>query len=143
MGATRKAEFIAALAKYLVEDQARKSIELQMGQESAKEWAHLRSLTPLSGYPSVEEAQEELEDFLGAKKGPGSQPVPLPENEFYCYLDPKTVEGNKITNADGRIFLVRESESWVLNHAHNCIEGGDMPCLCRHIGEHVFIISTR
>lgn len=59
-----KAQFIHELAKYLVGDQAKKSIELQMGKESAKQWAKLRSATPLFGYPTVEEAEAELTKFL-------------------------------------------------------------------------------
>ena len=60
-----KAAFIKALARYLVEKQAMKSIELQMEKESAKEWAALRSATPLFGYPTVEEAEAQLTEFLG------------------------------------------------------------------------------
>lgn len=60
----RKARFIQALAEYLVADQAKKSIELQLGKESAKQWSNLRSTTPLFGYPTVEEAVETLTDFL-------------------------------------------------------------------------------
>lgn len=60
----RKDRFIQALAEYLVADQAKKSIELQMGKESAKQWLNLRSMTPLFGYPTVEEAVETLTEFL-------------------------------------------------------------------------------
>ena len=42
-----------------------KSIELQMGKESAKEWSKLRDATPLFGYYSnIEKAIKELEEFL-------------------------------------------------------------------------------
>lgn len=62
----RKRNFIKALAKFLVGNEGRKSIELQMGKELAKEWAELRGATPLHGYyPDVEEAERELEEFLG------------------------------------------------------------------------------
>lgn len=60
----RKAEFVRALAEYLVGDQARKSIELEMGKESAKQWAKLRGAAPLMGYPTVEEAEKILTEFL-------------------------------------------------------------------------------
>ena len=60
-----KKAFIAALAEYLVGDQVKKSIHLQLGKESAVQWSKLRGLTPLHGYPTVEEAQKILEDFLG------------------------------------------------------------------------------
>lgn len=59
-----KEEFIKALAVYLVKDQARKSIELEMQKPAAEEWAALRSLTPLFGYPTVEEAVTVLTEFL-------------------------------------------------------------------------------
>lgn len=56
--------FIRALAVYLVGDQVKKSIELQMNKESALEWQHLRCATPLFGYPTVEEAIVVLDKFL-------------------------------------------------------------------------------
>jgi hypothetical protein len=44
------------------------SIALQLNggiaREQAKLWADIRSATPLFGYPSVEEAEEELNEFL-------------------------------------------------------------------------------
>jgi len=61
----KKRRFIRALAEFLAGDQARKSIELQMGKDHAKEWAALRSACPLHGYPTVEEAEQELTEFLG------------------------------------------------------------------------------
>lgn len=62
----RKKLFVRTLAKFLVEHEGRKSIELEMGKELAKEWAELRSATPLHGYYSdIEEAVKELEEFLG------------------------------------------------------------------------------
>lgn len=60
----RKSEFIRQLAVYLVGDQARKSIELAMGNEAAQKWAELRNATPLFGYPTVSEAEEILSEFL-------------------------------------------------------------------------------
>jgi hypothetical protein len=60
----KKKKFICALAEYLVKDQARKSVELQFGKDSAKEWSELRSTTPLFGYPTVEEAEKTLTEFL-------------------------------------------------------------------------------
>lgn len=56
----RKEQFIKALAVFLVKDQAQKSIELQMGKTSAKEWAELRSKSGILGYPTVEEAESHL-----------------------------------------------------------------------------------
>lgn len=61
---TAKDKFIRQLAQFLAGDQAKKSIELEMGKESAKEWAALRGTTPLFGYPSVEEAEATLREFL-------------------------------------------------------------------------------
>ena len=60
-----KAMFIRELADYLVKDQARKSIELEMGMVSAQEWARLRGKTPLFGYPTIEQAIVQLTNFLG------------------------------------------------------------------------------
>jgi hypothetical protein len=59
-----KDEFIKALAEFLVNDQGLKSIQLEVGGTFAKEWAHLRSTTPLFGYPTVEEAEQVLRDWL-------------------------------------------------------------------------------
>lgn len=62
---TTKKDFIKALAEYLVGNETMKSIELQMGKESAKEWQKLRSATPLVGYyPDINKAIKELEEFL-------------------------------------------------------------------------------
>jgi hypothetical protein len=60
----RKAEFIRALAEFLVADQAAKSIQLEMGLDYAKQWAALRAKAPLFGYPTVEEAVADLSEFL-------------------------------------------------------------------------------
>lgn len=59
-----KHRFIRALAEFLVATQARKSIELEMGKKSAMEWGTLRSATPLMGYPTVDEAEVTLTEFL-------------------------------------------------------------------------------
>ncbi len=60
----RKLEFIDTLAEFLVNDQASKSIQLQMQKPMALEWAKLRKHTPLSGYTTVEEAKLILREFL-------------------------------------------------------------------------------
>lgn len=65
MSSDRKAEFIRVLANYLAgPNQALKSMEFQMGQSHAKEWAELRQATPLFGYPTVDEAIKTLTEFL-------------------------------------------------------------------------------
>lgn len=61
----RKAAFIRGLAIYLAEEQSKKSIQLQMNQDHAKEWARLRNLSGLFGYPTVDEAEESLQELLG------------------------------------------------------------------------------
>lgn len=61
----RRQELIQRLAEYLVQDQARKSIELSMGKPSAEEWARVRSASPLLGYPTVDEAFNQLCEFFG------------------------------------------------------------------------------
>jgi hypothetical protein len=57
--------FARRLAEYLAGDQARRSIELEMGRPGAVEWAELRGLTPLAGYPTVDEAEKALLAFFG------------------------------------------------------------------------------
>lgn len=61
---TPKQRMIKALAKFLVENQTQKSIELQMGKASAKEWAELRQNSNLMGYPTVEEAEKTLTELF-------------------------------------------------------------------------------
>lgn len=60
----KKQAFIKQLAQFLAGDSARKSIELQMGKPHAKEWAELRSATPLFGWVTIEEAEKTLMEFL-------------------------------------------------------------------------------
>ena len=69
----KKTLFIKALAGFLAGNQAGKSIELEMESRSprlapmtswAQEWAKLRDMTPLFGYPTVEEAERSLMEFL-------------------------------------------------------------------------------
>jgi hypothetical protein len=60
----RRKAFIRALAEFLCGDQARKSIELQMGKPHASEWAALRSASPIQGWADVDEAEETLTSFL-------------------------------------------------------------------------------
>lgn len=60
-----KRDFTRALARFLVCNQAGKSIDLEMGKEYAKEWSELRATTPLSGYPNLDEAEEQLLAWLG------------------------------------------------------------------------------
>ena len=70
--ADRKAKFIRALAEFLSGDSAAKSIALEMEAKHppslrpawVKEWAKLRSATPLFGYQPVEEAEKVLTEFL-------------------------------------------------------------------------------
>ena len=59
-----KKRFVEALAEYLVDDQAKKSMELEMGKPDAEMWAKMRNLTPLRGYPTVERAIHELTVWL-------------------------------------------------------------------------------
>lgn len=59
-----KRDFLRALAEYFCKDQAKMSIYLEMGSEHAKTWARLRSLTPIRGYPTVDEAERMLSEFL-------------------------------------------------------------------------------
>lgn len=62
--AREKRAFIALLARYFAENQSIKSAMLETGSPAAKDWAKLRAATPLYGYPTVEEAERILADFL-------------------------------------------------------------------------------
>jgi len=61
---SQKDLFVRELAVYLVANQATMSIKLQMGSPEAVTWAKLRGATPLFGYPTVDEAEVQLRDFL-------------------------------------------------------------------------------
>jgi hypothetical protein len=63
--------FLDQLTSFLVDNQAGKSIRLEMEQSApgnylmlAREWAALRSATPLFGYPTPAEARKILARFL-------------------------------------------------------------------------------
>ncbi len=69
----KKQILIEELAHFLVDDQAAKSIALQMDHQRpdtdprpklAVEWAKLRSASTLHGYPDLPEAIETLEALL-------------------------------------------------------------------------------
>lgn len=69
-----KHRFIAQLARFLCENEAGKSIALELEQRHppliaampklAHEWAQLRCTVPIHGYKSVEEAEQILTEFL-------------------------------------------------------------------------------
>lgn len=60
-----KQAFVAALAEFLVERQSVKSVQLECGSPTAKEWAALRATTPIQGYPTKAEAVKQLSEWLG------------------------------------------------------------------------------
>ncbi len=60
----KQQRFIQLLAKYLVGDQARMSIKLSMSDPAAVAWAELRSATPITGWPTIEEAEKTLTEWL-------------------------------------------------------------------------------
>jgi hypothetical protein len=64
----RRRDFVRSLAEYLVGNQVERSIELSMHTRQAIQWAHIRSLTPLLGYPTVDEAEDTLREFLMLEK---------------------------------------------------------------------------
>lgn len=66
----RKAHFVRALAEYFCGDQARMSILLEMRRPEALAWAKLRGATPLSGWASVEQAEQQLAEWLGIPLAP-------------------------------------------------------------------------
>lgn len=55
---------IDAIAHMLVDDQPRKSIDLQLQKPYAQEWAKVRNLTSIHGYATFEEAVECLRSDL-------------------------------------------------------------------------------
>jgi hypothetical protein len=61
----RKEALIRALAEYLVGDEFRKSIDLQMGKPDAKAWSKIRGCTSIRGNAvPVEEAIKILSEDL-------------------------------------------------------------------------------
>ena len=69
----RKKQLITALAIYLAQNQAAKSIALELEHKKpplpgmplwASEWAKIHSIVNLRGYASVQEAIETLEEIL-------------------------------------------------------------------------------
>jgi hypothetical protein len=70
MSVPQRAAFVRRLAVYLADKQALRSIALERGEQHAKEWAELRSLTPLFGYPTVDEAEQQLAAWLGIQPPP-------------------------------------------------------------------------
>ena len=60
----RKEQFIKALAHYLGRDLAVRSIQLQMGQRAAQEWAELWAASGLFGWKSEVEIEAELRELL-------------------------------------------------------------------------------
>ena len=64
-----KAKFIEVLAEYLVGNELKLSIELQMGKPEAKLWAKMRDSSPLFGYyyepEGMAKAIKELTEWLG------------------------------------------------------------------------------
>lgn len=66
----RKKLFIRELAEYLAgPNQAKMSVLLGMNNAEAEQWARLRGYTPLMGYPTVDEAEKALTEFLGVDDG--------------------------------------------------------------------------
>jgi len=70
MNGRDRAPFIRELARFLVGDQAIRSIQLEAGSKGAREWAALRGTTPLFGYPTVAEAEATLAAWLGLELEP-------------------------------------------------------------------------
>ena len=60
----KKALFIRELAEFLTCNQSTMSVRLEMSRPDAIAWAKLRSHTPLYGYPTADEAEKALTEFL-------------------------------------------------------------------------------
>jgi hypothetical protein len=61
----RKRLFIRALAEYLCDNAATKSIQLEMQVPSAVEWAKVRNESPVFGNVGVDEAEKTLLEYFG------------------------------------------------------------------------------
>ena len=67
----KKQRFVKRLAKFLVGNQVGKGIALSLHPGLipwAREWAYLRGETPISGYPTEAEAEEQLRGWLNIPK---------------------------------------------------------------------------
>jgi hypothetical protein len=56
--------FIRGLAEFLAGDAAEMSIRLEMQDPNAQKWAKLLDVTPLFGWLTVEEAEQQLTEWL-------------------------------------------------------------------------------
>lgn len=56
--------FVHVVAEFLTEDIARKSIEAQVGTPLGRAWSRIWHASTLRGYPTLEEAEKTLEEFL-------------------------------------------------------------------------------
>ena len=63
-----KDAFIKALAVFFTKDQMRRSIEVELKLPYAIAWATVRSYTPLTGWPTIDEAEKQLREFLSDKE---------------------------------------------------------------------------
>lgn len=61
---TTKEAFIKELVRYLVENQVIKSKGVELNNPVFCEWVTLRELTPIKGYPTIEEATKIITEFL-------------------------------------------------------------------------------
>jgi len=57
-----------ALAPYLSEDQARKSIDLQLGKPYAREWAQIRTAANVRGYATTDDTERHLLALFGVEE---------------------------------------------------------------------------
>ena len=66
MSDLRRSAFIKELAIFLAGRQCEMSVRLEANPEDplAQQWLVLRNRTPLFGYPSAEEAEKQLKEFL-------------------------------------------------------------------------------
>jgi hypothetical protein len=92
-------DFIKSLAHFLVHDAANRGIRLQLGDPWAKEWAALRNLTPVRGYPTVTEATKTLDWFLSNK---------MDEDHNYCLRRESELTA-KLDQAQKALFKVNKA----------------------------------
>jgi hypothetical protein len=63
-GTEKQDRFVKALAAFLVNRQAVKSVQVELGGADALEWAAIRNALPSLGWATTEEAEAILRKFL-------------------------------------------------------------------------------
>ena len=67
LGRERKRRFIRAIAEYISGDAGRKSIDLEMCNKYANEWARVRGASPILCTTDIDETEKQLREYFGIK----------------------------------------------------------------------------